>query len=157
MTLHMQIIDEEDSYDEVDGKVDEKFAQERVDSEWYGPQEEGRLRMDTSKAFDALAKKADCSPEDLKRNGLYKLIHGNDFYIGKAEEQSIGKRLMQHLNKAMSDRKLTGNVDEELRADPDADNWKLVILPIQGNISAAEAFNIAKQQPTLNVQQPRFN
>ena len=153
----MQIVDdEEDIYDEVDGNVDENIAQKRILSGWYGAQEEGRQRMDTNVVFKALAKKAGCSPKDFQRNGLYKLTHGGDTYIGKAEKQPIGKRLIQHINDATSDRKLSGNVDEEIRADFYADNWNLEILPMQDNISVAEAFNIAMQQPNLNVQQPKL-
>jgi len=138
--------------------VDEKVARLRIKSGWYGPQNEGRLRMDTNVAYDALAMKVDCKPKDFEKHGLYKLTHGSDVYIGKAEKQSLGKRLMQHFNKATSKRNLTGNVDEELRNDPYADNWKLQILPVQqGDISAAEAFFIASQQPNLNVQRPRLN
>lgn len=111
--------------------------------------------MDTGIAFEALAEKADCSPEDLEKHGLCRLWHGTDSYIGKAEKKPLGKRLLQHFNKAISNRKLTGNVDKELRNDPDVNNWKLKILPVQGNISAAEALAIAINNPTLNVQYPR--
>ena len=138
----MQFIEiEEEFEDEVDGNVKRQDAEKRIKSGWYGPQEPGRLRMDPDLILAALQKKTRCPEGALEKPGLYKLtyIPTGDSYVGKAERQSLRKRLIQHFNKAMSDRKLTGNVDALLRADPDANNWLLEVLPIEKDqVAAAE-------------------
>lgn len=148
---------EDESYDEVDGNVSLEDANKRINSGWYGPQEPGRLRMNPDLTLVALQEKADCPEGALGKHGLYKLtyIPTGDTYIGKAERQSLEKRLTQHFNKAMSDRRLTGNVDSLLRIDPQADHWHLQVVPLNKTwVAAAEGICIRELQPSLNIQQP---
>ena len=154
---------EDETYsDEVDGNVSveeakREDADKRIRSGWYGPQEPGRLRMDPDLALLALQEKSHCAEGALGRHGLYQLtyIPTGDSYIGKAERQSLEKRLTQHFNKAMSNRRLTGNVDSLLRKDPQANNWHLKVLPMeQSQVAAAEGIYIRELKPSLNIQQP---
>lgn len=150
---------EDESYDEVDGNVSREDADKRRKSGWYGVQEPGRLRMNPDLTLQALQEKAQCPEGALEGNGLYKLtyIPTGKSYIGKAEKQSLEKRLTQHLNKAMSNRQLTGNVDSLLRADPQASNWGLAILPLEkSQVADAEGIYIRDLKPNLNIQQPRI-
>ena len=104
-----------------------------------------------------IQKKAHCQEGALEKHGLYKLtyIPTGESYVGKAERQSLEKRLTQHFNKAMSDRHLTGNVDSLLRCDPQANNWQLQVLPMEKDqVAAAEGICIRELQPSLNIQQP---
>ena len=113
--------------------------------------------MNPELTLQALREKAQCQEGDLRKNGLYKLtyIPTRDSYVGKAERQSLEKRLTQHFNKAMSDRQLTGNVDSLLRIDPQANHWQLEVLPKKrAEVAAAEGYWIKKLQPSLNIQQP---
>ena len=113
--------------------------------------------MDPELTLQALQEKAQCQEGDLRRHGLYRLtyIPTRESYVGKAERQSLEKRLIQHLNKAMSDRQLTGNVDPLLRSDPQANHWQLQVEPMErAQVAAAEAYSIKKLQPSLNIQQP---
>lgn len=159
----MQIIETEEdyydeSYDEVDGKINALHAQKRIDSDWYGPQDPERLRMDYETTLKALQQKAGCSEQDIEGNGLYCLTHlpTRENYIGKAQKQSLGKRLIQHLNKATSDRPLTGNVDRLLREHPNAKEWDINVFPLdEDKVGGAEAICIRKLKPSLNVQQPQ--
>ena len=114
--------------------------------------------MDRDLTLQALQKKAHCQEEALGKHGLYKLTHipTGESYVGKAQRQSLQKRLTQHFNKAMSDRHLTGNVDSLLRRDPQANNWRLRVRPMENadQVAAAEGNWIREQRPSLNIQQP---
>ena len=149
---------EDESYgDEVDGNVTLEDANKRIQSGWYGPQESGRLRMDSDLTYQALQEKSHCAEGVLRGHGLYKLTYTptGDSYVGKAERQSLEKRLTQHFNKAMSNRRLTGNVDSLLRTDPQASHWRLDLLPlVQSQVATAEGIYIRELKPSLNVQQP---
>ena len=149
---------EDETYsDKVDGNVSVEDADKRIQSGWYGPQEPGRLRMDPDLTLLALQKKSHCAGGALRRHGLYQLtyIPTGDSYIGKAERQSLEKRLTQHFNKAMSNQQLTGNVDSLLRKDPQANHWDLEVLPMeQSQVAAAKRISIRKLKPSLNIQQP---
>ena len=61
--------------------------------------------MDPEITSKALQEKANCKAKDLESPGIYKLTfeRTGKTYIGKAKEQSLEKRLLQHLTKAMSD------------------------------------------------------
>lgn len=113
--------------------------------------------MDHKVTLEALQQKAGCSEQDIESSGLYSLTHRptGETYIGKAEKQSLGKRLIQHLNKATSDRPLTGNVDQLLRDHLNAKEWNVRVLPmVKDEVGSAEAICIRKLKPSLNVQQP---
>jgi len=117
--------------------------------------------MDPKLTLQALQNKTGCEDGDLHKHGIYKFTYlpTKDSYVGKAQRQSLYKRLVQHINKATSDRQLTGKVDELLRNDPKADNWGLKILPMENpyEVAKAEAIYIKKLEPSLNVQQPNVN
>ena len=152
-----------DAGDDVDGNVREEDAKKRRQCGWYGRQEPGRLRMDPDITSQALQEKAKCPDGALQSHGLYKFTHlpTGETYIGKAERQSLEKRIKQHTNKATSHRKLTGDVDPLLRSDPQESNWGLAVYPMEKDeVAEAEAIVIKKLQPSLNKQQPqgrRFN
>ena len=113
--------------------------------------------MDPDITSKALQMKANCTEGDLKSHGVYKFTYlpTRDTYIGKAKEQSLEKRLLQHLNKAMSTRELTGDVDPLLRQHPHASNWHLIVEPLEkAQVDHAEAYYINLLQPSLNIQQP---
>ena len=149
---------EDESYgDEVDGNVRVEDANKRIQSGWYGPQDPGKLRMDSDLTYQALQEKSHCAEGTIGRHGLYQLtyIPTGESYIGKAERQSLEKRLTQHFNKAMSNRRLTGNVDSLLRTDPQESHWRLDVLPLaQSQVANAEGIYIRELKPSLNVQQP---
>ena len=69
--------------------------------------------MDPNLTIATLCNKAKCTVANINRYGLYKFTHiaTGQSYVGKAQQQSLKKCLLQHLNMAMSDRKLTGNFD----------------------------------------------
>ena len=132
-------------------------AQLRIASGWYGNQQPGRLRMNPDLTVATLCSKAKCTVKDINRNGLYKFTHiaTGHSYVGKAQRQSLKKRLLQHLNEAMSDRKLHGNFDPFLRQNPFMGDWMLIIWPMeQYRVAEAEKVAIRMLRPTLNVQQP---
>ena len=119
--------------------------------------------MDPEITSQALQEKAKCSDGALQSHGLYSLTYlpTSETYIGKAEQQSLEKRLKQHINKAINHRKLTGEVDPLLRSDPQTSCWGLKVYPMEKDqVAEAEAIAIRKLQPSLNIQQPqggRFN
>ena len=113
--------------------------------------------MDPNLTITTLCNKAKCTVANINRNGLYKFTHiaTGHSYVGKAQQQSLKKRLLQHLNMAMSDRKLIGNFDPFLRQNPFIGDWMLIIWPMEQNrVAEAEKVAIRMLQPTLNVQQP---
>ena len=137
--------------------INPEHARQRIASGWYGNQQPGRLRMDPNLTITTLCNKAKCTVANINRNGLYKFTHiaTGHSYVGKAQQQSLKKRLLQHLNMAMSDRKLTGNFDPFLRQNPFIGDWMLIIWPMEQNrVAEAEKVAIRMLQPTLNVQQP---
>ena len=111
--------------------------------------------MDRELTTATLCEKAGCTEEDINSHGLYRFTHaetGED-YVGKAEKQSLNKRLMQHINKAISERELTGKFDPFLRDHPEMDDWDLKIWPMeQREVARAEKHVIQKLVPSLNVQ-----
>ena len=111
--------------------------------------------MDRELTIATLCKKAGCTKEAINSYGLYRFTHtdtGNS-YIGKAEKQSLNKRLIQHLNMAISDRKLTGEFDPFLRDHPKMNDWDLEIRPMeQHQVAMAEKIFIQHFEPSLNVQ-----
>ena len=116
--------------------------------------------MDRELTIATLCEKAGCTEEAINTCGLYRFtqVDTGETYVGKAEKQSLEKRLIQHLNKAISDRKLTGKFDPLLRDNPEMDNWDLKVLPMeQHEVAKAEKFVIQKLVPTLNVQRPEVN
>lgn len=115
--------------------------------------------MNPDRTSEALCLKAGCSKQCLESHGLYIFTYKptGEFYIGKAEKQSLQERIVQHLTKAMSNRELTGNVDRLLRMKPEASNWDLKIFPMpKDKVADTEACYIRVLQPRLNVQQPHI-
>ena len=68
---------------------------------------------------------------NINRYGLYKFTHiaTGHSYVGKAQQQSLKKCLLLHLNMAMSD----GNFDPFLRQNPFIGDWMLIIWPMEQN------------------------
>lgn len=116
--------------------------------------------MDRELTIATLCEKAGCTGEAINSCGVYRFTHADTgkSYIGKAEKQSLSKRLIQHLNMAMSDRKLTGKFDPFLRDHPEMDEWDLEIWPMeQHKVADVEKCLIQLLQPSLNVQRPEVN
>ena len=113
--------------------------------------------MDQELTVTTLCEKAACTEEAINSCGLYRFTHAKTgkAYVGKAKKQSLKKRLVQHVNKAISDRELTGKFDPLLRDDPEMDGWDLKVWPMkQHNVDEAEKVFIKILAPTLNVQRP---
>jgi len=115
--------------------------------------------MDSELTLQTLQEKTQCvEGADLHKPGIYRFTYlpTGDSYVGKAQRQSLYLRLVQHINKATSDRQLTGKVDRLLRYDSQADNWTLQIRPMEKAevVAKAEEYYIRRLQPSLNVQQP---
>ena len=114
--------------------------------------------MDHNLTTTTLCEKASCTEEAINSNGFYIFTYNEtgDSYVGKAQKQSLKKRLIQHLIIAMSNRHLTGRFDPFLRDNPHINNWNLEIEPMERDtIAVAEEFLIEHLRPTLNVQHPQ--
>ena len=134
-------------------------AEKRKKSGWFGSQDPERLRMKGKITDKALQEKAKCPEDDLNKPGIYQLTYKptGAIYIGKTKEQTISKRVKQHLTVSIAgdDKKLTGKVDPLLQKDPDESKWELKVKPVEKKkVDKTEADYIKKSKPSLNIQQP---